>query len=272
MNNRFSIANLILLKLQDLKDSLCSDFIKNKATIGNFYIDNLLPTDLVNDIYANFPTLEKAKKKKNIKEYKYVAYQMNKFNPLLEEVIYAFQDERVVQMIATITGIKNLYPDEHLYAGGLSMMMKGNFLQPHLDNSHDKDKHRWRVLNLLFYVTPDWEFDNGGNLELWKEGVEGTPSVIVSKFNRLVVMETHQNSWHSVSKVTVDKTRCCVSNYYFSNEALKESDSFHVTTFKARPEERRKNLLIQLDNLLRTSLQKIVKKGIIKNPHRYKKN
>ncbi|EGH74806.1 hypothetical protein PSYAR_30109, partial [Pseudomonas syringae pv. aceris str. M302273] len=38
---------------------------------------------------------------------------------------------------------------------------------------------------------------------------------IVSAFNRLVVMETNKDSWHSVSAVSVSTARCCVSNYYF---------------------------------------------------------
>ena len=32
-------------------------------------------------------------------------------------------------------------------------MPQGNYLKPHLDNSHDRDRKRYRVLNLLYYVT-----------------------------------------------------------------------------------------------------------------------
>jgi hypothetical protein len=41
---------------------------------------------------------------------------------------------------------------------------------------------------------------DGGNLELWPTGPKGQPITIVSKFNRLVVMITHKQSWHSVSR------------------------------------------------------------------------
>lgn len=142
---------------------------------------------------------------------------MNKYSPFLEEVIYAFQDERVVQLISEICGIQQLLPDENLYAGGLSLMAKNNYLNPHLDNSHDKDRNRWRVLNVLYYVTPNWTLENGGNLEVWPNGIKQNPITIESKCNRLVIMATHQQSWHSVSKVLIDDVRCCVSNYYFLN-------------------------------------------------------
>lgn len=40
------------------------------------------------------------------------------------------------------------------------MMGENQFSQPHLDNSHDNKRKLWRVLNLLYYVTPNWEQEN----------------------------------------------------------------------------------------------------------------
>ena len=151
------------------------------------------------------------------------------------------------------------------------MMGKKQFLNPHLDNSHDKDRNLWRVLNLLYYVTPNWEETNGGNLELWPNGLKNKQITVHSKFNRLAVMETHNDALHSVSPVVFDGYRRCVSNYYFSNSPLKESDSFHVTSFRGRPENKFSDLVLQLDTFLRMSLRKIFKKGIKENPHVYKK-
>ena len=94
------------------------------------------------------------------------------------------------------------------------MMSKEDFLNPHIDNSHDRDKKRYRKLNLLYYVTPGWEEGFGGNFELWDEKVKKERDNF--KFNRLVIMETNKQSWHSVNIVITDKIRCCVSNYYFS--------------------------------------------------------
>jgi hypothetical protein len=146
------------------------------------------------------------------------------------------------------------------------------FLNPHLDNSHDKDRARWRVLNLLFYVTPNWKEEYGGNLELWPNGLKESQVVIASKFNRLAVMATHNNSLHSVSPIKYEGTRCCVSNYYFSKTPLLSSDTFHVTSFRGRPEQKVTDAILQLDSWLRMSIRKFFKKGIKENPHRYKKS
>ncbi|AUC20786.1 MULTISPECIES: 2OG-Fe(II) oxygenase [Polaribacter] len=269
--NRTEIARLICAKLTSNKEALKSQFLESKDTIGYFFIDDFLPKELATEIYNKFPTTKEAVRKKNLREFKFTAYQMDNYNTLLEEVIYAFQDKRVVGLVSEICELKEVYSDENLYAGGLSLMEKDNFLNPHLDNSHDKDRNRWRVLNLLYYVSPDWTADNGGNLEIWPEGLQKKATTIVSKFNRLVVMTTHQNSWHSVSKVEKDAVRCCVSNYYFSNTPILVSDTFHVTTFRGRSSEKVKDVFLRIDNTLRSSVRKLFKKGIRENPHQYKK-
>ncbi|MEE9408960.1 MAG: 2OG-Fe(II) oxygenase [Polaribacter sp.] len=268
---RKEIATLILTNLESNNAVLKKQFAAHKNEIGFFYLDDLLPNNLALEIHNNFPKTKDTVQRKSIREKKYTAFQMDKYNSLLEEVTYAFQDKRVVKLVSEICNIDAVFPDKNLYAGGLSLMAKDNFLNPHLDNSHDKDRNRWRVLNLLYYTTPDWEQENGGNLEVWPKGLQEKQITITSKFNRLVVMTTHNKSWHSVSKVTVDKVRCCVSNYYFSDNPLLDSDSFHVTTFRGRPTEKLKDFILQIDNNLRSFVRKLFKKGIRENPHQYKK-
>lgn len=270
MQTRKEIANSIYQRLLLKKEDLKTQFKASNDSIGYFFLDDLLPKDFALNVFNKFPDVSSVKQRKNLREFKYVAYKMNAYNPLLKEVLYAFQEDKVVDLIAEVCGFTNVFPDKYLYAGGLSLMGKDNFLNPHIDNSHDKDRNRWRVLNLLYYVSPDWELENGGNLELWQHGLEAEPTVIESKFNRLVVMVTHQNSWHSVNKIEVDKLRCCVSNYYFSTKPSLATDKFHVTTFRGRPTEKLKDFVLKADASLRESVRKVFKKGIRENPHQYK--
>jgi hypothetical protein len=209
--------------------------------------------------------------KKNLRFYKYFSAQMDKYEPLLEEIVYAFQQRGVLKMVEEITGIRNMEPDEHLYVGGISLMGKDNFLNPHLDNSHDRNRQSYRVLNLLYYVSPDWTHEFGGNLELWDKGPKGEPREVVSRFNRLVMMATHKKSWHSVNQVKVDRDRCCVSNYYFSAKPLEDHDYFHVASFRGRPEQPVRDLVLQGDIVLRQGIRKVIKKGFVGNRHEYKK-
>ena len=266
------LATLIFNRLIQKKEQLKLDYKESSSNIGYFFIDDLLPIEIAAQINTVFPKKESMVLKKSIGEFKHVAAQMDKYHPLLEKVIFAFQDERIVNVVGEICGIKSLEPDENLYAGGISLMAEGNFLNPHLDNSHDKERDKWRVLNLLYYVSPDWKEEYGGHLEIWPNGLTNDPIVIQSKFNRLAVMATHQNSWHSVSTVTFNKERCCISNYYFSNNPLKEDDAFHITSFRGRPGEKVKNMILYFDSNLRMAVRRVFKKGIRENPHLYKKN
>lgn len=268
---RAAISKLIYQNIKAQELALKEQFFASKNQIGYFYLDALLPKEIALEIYNKFPKIAQTVARKTLREQKFTAYQMNAYDALLEEVVYAFQDKKVVQLISEICGIKELLPDANLYAGGLSLMRKDSFLNPHLDNSHDKDRENWRVLNLLYYVSPDWKSENGGNLELWPHGLQKQQLTIANKFNRLVVMATHQNSWHSVSKITENQVRCCVSNYYFSKEPLLPSDAFHITTFRGWPSEKLKDIVLQIDNKIRSGVRYLFKKGVRENPHQYKK-
>lgn len=269
--SRAEIASILLARIHTEQESLKSQYETSQAHIGYFILDNLLPIELASSIYKAFPLKETMMLKKSIREHKYVTAQMDRCKPILEETIYAFQDSRIVKAIQDICTIPQLIADEHLYAGGLSLMTKDNFLNPHLDNSHDKDRNRWRALNLLYYTTPDWRDNNGGHLEIWPKGLDHAPVTLHSRFNRLVVMATHHSSWHSVSPITEAGNRCCISNYYFSPTPIKDNDDFHVTSFRGRPEEPVKDKILQADTALRMGIRKVFKKGIVSNPHVYKK-
>ena len=160
--------------------------------------------------------------------------QFQNFPEILRDVTFAIQNVGFINLIEEITGFNNLSGDKYLYAGGLSQMQEGDFLNPHYDNSHDKEREKYRRLNLLYYVTPNWKLEFGGNLELWDKKVKNNIT-IPSLFNQLVVMETNKYSWYSVSKVLVDKSRCCVSNYYFSENSPNNNKYFHITGFHGRP-------------------------------------
>lgn len=267
---RLQIADIILKRLLIEIDFLQETYASN-GPIKYFALDNLLPDDIAMRIRAAFPAGDSMKTKRSLRELKFVAAQMNQYNPLLEEVIFAFQDPRLVKVVERITGLQDLEPDENLYAGGISMMEKNHFLNPHIDNSHDKLRERYRVLNLLYYVSPDWSSQNGGNLELWPEGPKGDAITIENRFNRLVIMVTNKTSWHSVSPVKVSQERCCISNYYFSKYSPEEKEYFHVTSFRGRPEQKVRDLVLRTDIALRSGIRKIFPKGIVENKHFYDK-
>jgi Rps23 Pro-64 3,4-dihydroxylase Tpa1-like proline 4-hydroxylase len=245
---------------------------QQSAPINHFVIDEVLPTEWAGQIGSAFPPGDTMMLRRSLREVKYVAAQMNRYNRLLEEIVYAFQDPRVVSLVERITGLQALEPDSLLYAGGISMMAPGHYLNPHIDNSHDRSRSRYRVLNLLYYVSSGWDEHCGGNLELWPDGPRGRPVTILSRFNRLAVMVTHQRSWHSVSRVTSANNRCCVSNYYFSRCPVGGSDYFHVTSFRGRPEQKFRDFVLRADGWARGRLRTLFPQGAKATRHYYERD
>ncbi len=261
---RQKFVEQILERLEKNAAEIKKDFYSEKGIATRFTaIDDLLPQATALKIYEAFPATEKMRLLKSFRELKYTSKSLGEFDSIISDITFAFQDQNVIEKVAEITGIKDAVGDPNLYAGGISAMKKGHFLNPHLDNSHDLEQENYRVLNLLYYVTPDWKAENGGNLELWNEDV--TKSVeIPSLFNRLVLMSTNDKSWHSVNEVKTDGNRCCISNYYFSPHSPNGYDTTHVTYFQARPEQTVRRLITKADSDLRTVIRKVVKKGLSK--------
>ena len=258
---REELVKLILERLEGDAEAISREFASERKIKTRYaVIDGLLPEETAKKFAAAFPPLEEMRLMQSIRERKRTSKSLEKFDPLLSDITFAFQDERVVQMVSELTGIKDAVGDPHLYAGGISAMAKGHFLNPHIDNSHDGDRTNYRVLNLLYYVTPDWKPENGGNLELWDEKVT-KPVEIPSVFNRLVLMSTNDKSWHSVNEVKANEIRYCISNYYFSPHSPNGYKTFHVTYFAGRPEQKLRRIVTRIDSDLRTVLRKVKKDG-----------
>lgn len=261
---REKLVNLIVERLDRDAEQIAADFAAEKSVKTRYCaIDGLLPDEVASEIAAAFPPNDEMRLLDSFRERKYTSKSLERFDPLIADITFAFQDERVISKVAELTGIKDAVGDPHLYAGGISAMDRGHFLNPHLDNSHDGEQKNYRVLNLLYYITPDWRPENGGNLELWDESVT-SPVEIPSLFNRLVLMSTNDKSWHSVNEVKADGKRCCISNYYFSPHSPNGYETTHVTYFMARPEQKVRRVLTKLDSELRTKLRKIKKDGFAK--------
>jgi Rps23 Pro-64 3,4-dihydroxylase Tpa1-like proline 4-hydroxylase len=257
-----AIAAIIADRLNRDAEVLSTNFhSREDVHTGYFVVDDLLPEEIAREVYEAFPHHNRFRRLESFRERKSTSKDVDSLPAILSEVTFAFQDRTVIDAIERITGIRNQLPDPHLYAGGLSIMVKGDFLNPHIDNSHDKDRLHYRTLNLLYYVSPDWDQGCGGNFELWDPRVRRNVE-IVSRFNRLLVMETNTTSWHSVNRVLVDRPRCCVSNYYFSPDPPEGYEHFHITAFNARPEQPFRRLLARADSAARMAVRRIVKLGV----------
>lgn len=235
------LTQLILKRLEESKAQLKEQFFQKHPikVARHFALDNLLPMEIAEQIYANFPKPSKMHLLSSPGKIKLKYSHLKDAPQLLNDINSAIQDPKIVAMIEDITQIKNQIPDPTRFAGGISTLLKGYYLNPHIDNSHDVEKKQfYRTVNLLYYVSPNWGPENGGNYELWDETIENC-ILVPSLFNRLVVMETNRTSWHAVNPVLCDSPRCCIFNYFFSEQSPEGEDYFFsAPSFKARPEQK----------------------------------
>ena len=270
MTTKTELAELIRKRLDECAEASREQWNQTTGTpTRHFFVDDLLPGPLIEQVSEAFPRSGiDWVPRSSFREKKKTFTKVDSINPIIRAVTDAFHEKPVLDAVARITEFDGLEPDPELYAGGISMMDPGDFLNPHIDNSHDSARARYRRLNLLFYVSPEWSESCGGNLELWNPAVT-RPVEIVSRCNRLVVMETNKTSWHSVNQVVADRSRCCISNYYFSQASPDGTGYYHVTSFLGRPNEPVRRAWGRLDNFLRQQIAVRLRISRGKNLARY---
>lgn len=129
-----------------------------------------------------------------------------------------------VDELKTLTGV-NLLPDHGLHGAGWHIQGNGSKLNVHLDYSIHPKLNLLRKFNFIFYLSDDWLPEWGGNLELWSHNSEtNLPKEKVKtleiKFNRVVLFDASQNSWHGFSDKIVcpeDKYRKSIAMYYLTS-------------------------------------------------------
>jgi Rps23 Pro-64 3,4-dihydroxylase Tpa1-like proline 4-hydroxylase len=246
-------------------------FWESAQPVRHCFIDDLLPAGTARRIYESLPEPGTLMLRESVKERKRVGIKVEDYAPEMAAILFAFQQPEVVAAVGAITGQEGLSADASLYGSGISLMLEGDYLLPHLDNSHDGDGKLYRVLNLLYYVTPDWPEHGGGNLELWDKAMK-TRKEVHARFNRLVLMETHTDSVHSVTKVMQPGgMRACISNYYFSAVPSNHKEHVHKTTFFARPGDGLvKKLQLTAEGKAKNFLARFLKNDIKGTAHRRK--
>jgi Rps23 Pro-64 3,4-dihydroxylase Tpa1-like proline 4-hydroxylase len=255
---KMELINLLVNRLTEERERLKIDFNRSHdiSIARHFTLDNVLPIDIAQRIYANFPDPKKMHLLKSGGRIKLKYSHLRDTSILMQDINAAIQSLEVVKIIEEITGIRNQIPDPTRFAGGISTLLKSYFINPHVDNSHDVElKKYYRTVNVLYYVSPDWKLENGGNFELWDQEIKRY-IVVPSLFNRLLVMETNRTSWHAVSPVVCHQPRCCVFNYYFSKQSPEGIDYFFdAPSFKPRPEQKIRRAIFNIKSKLLKNLQ-----------------
>jgi hypothetical protein len=131
-----------------------------------------------------------------------------------------------------------------MFGGGTHENVNGSELTPHIDFNFDTRGKLHRRLNLLLYLNKEWDERWGGSIELHSDPRSPQSNEVKSflpLFNRCVIFETNEHSWHGFPQVHLpeDKrhlSRKSFSIYLYTRERPAEDTAPpHTTVYVPRP-------------------------------------
>ena len=202
-------------------------------------IDDFLPPDICNQIEDYGRNIHSFNKIFHLNSKKYADHEVWNFQESIRKVIDYFYEKPFLSYLEELTGIKNLKSDySYNWGAGFHVLPKGGFLNVHTDFNIHPHNGYVRKLNLLLYLNKHWEYKDGGSLELWDMSKKEKIEDIIPKFNRCVIFDTGEKSWHgNPRKVTHnDQTRMSLSLYYYLDfKDKKNLPKAHTTIYRDLP-------------------------------------
>jgi len=146
--------------------------------------------------------------------------------------------ERNVCVFKSVSGIDGLQYDAAIHGGGVHRFDNGGKLDLHLDYSMHPVTGKERRLNLIVFMSREWDEIWGGCLELWNANCTKRIKSIVPKFNRAVIFETGNTSWHGVPcpvHCPMGKTRDSIACYFVSDPTPSMDSTRQKAAFVPHP-------------------------------------
>ena len=169
-------------------------------------IDNFFDVRVARELSRKFPKYNSQvwHSYKNKIENKKTCNNWNNFDELTYKVFCFLNSDTFVNLISKKIRV-NLISDPGLHGGGWHIHANKGNLNPHLDYSiHPKMTYQ-RRLNLIVYLEESYKASYGGHLGIWEHNhEENLPGLlkkeVFPKFNRAIIFDTSQNSWHGLSR------------------------------------------------------------------------
>ncbi len=202
-----------------------SDFQGNPP-FDHIVLDGFFDQDVARKLESEFPDFESDvwHEYHNAIEVKKTCNNYNQFGPFTYKVIAYLNSPEFIRLLEKCTGISPLFSDPGLNGGGWHAHSKGGKLNHHLDYNIHPKMGLQRKLNLIVYLNESWQDSWGGALGLWsarqdRKGPEDLVRTISPMFNRAVLFDTTQKSWHGLVGPVIgpeDQCRLSIAIYYLT--------------------------------------------------------
>lgn len=202
-------------------------------------IDDFLPTDLLRQVVAEFPSRDGIDRFDRPQERLKYQYNPNRIDSgLIRNLLAELNGEPFLAFLEAMTGIGGLIPDPYYVGGGLHETLSGGHLSIHADFNLHRQMQVERRLNLLVYLNDDWPDAYGGQLELWDREMRKAEVSVLPVMARAVVFNTTLQSYHGQPDPVAcppDRSRRSIATYYYTATPGAEAQPLRTTVFQPRP-------------------------------------
>lgn len=209
-------------------------------------IDEFFELAFAERLLAEFPSFDSklAKNEHGGTGRKAVNTSIREISPTYQEVYATISSAPFLQLVSRLSGIPDLILDPKLYGGGTHENLHGQELDPHVDFNYDESQQLHRRLNLIVYLNKGWREEWGGSIEIHsnpRRPKENRIKSYLPSFNRCVMFETNEYSWHGFPRINLPPemrhlSRKSLSIYlYTKDRATHEIVPMHGTFYVQRP-------------------------------------
>lgn len=209
-------------------------------------IDNFLIPSFADRLLKEFPSFDNSKA---LNEHgkvggKATREDVRALGPAYTEIDDLLGSQKFLHFLSEITGIPDIRYDAEYFGGGTHENVHGQELDVHVDFNYHRTTKLHRRLNLIVYLNKEWLPEWGGGIELHsnpRTPAEDETITFEPFFNRCVIFETNEYSWHGFSKISLPPHRRHLSRksfaVYFYSE-IRPSEEIapqHNTFYIPRP-------------------------------------
>lgn len=224
-------------------------------------LENFLEENYASALYENFPPLEDLNvKRKSMNENKKEEYHLERFHPVFTQLQNAINEQQVYDMMSKITAIPGLSSTDDALGSGVHQGGPGSFVDIHVDINMNPMKNLHRRINLLVYLNKYWKDEYGGGLELWDKEVKHMGACVLPNFNRAVIMETTDESYHGYAKINIPDHESRKSFYCYFYTPISGDFVYRDSRFKTRPDESAaKEVLTEAKETVKIGVKRMLK-------------
>ena len=262
MTMEFFMNKLVNKGVQDQSGDLQQQF-QSAQPFRHIVINDFLETDFASDLLDSFPAFDE---KLAINENgevgaKAVHEKITDIGPDWRKLDKLVQSDEFRTLVSDITGIPKLQFDPHYFGGGTHENLHGQGLSPHVDFNFHPITRQHRRMNMILYLSPEWELEWGGSIQLHRDPYK-TPSeddivTVTPAFNRCVIFETNEHSWHGFRRIELPQDKRHLSRksfalyYYTDTRPAEDTGAEHSTIYVEDhlPENYHAGMVLEVEQL-----------------------